>query len=356
MKKATNGFINPALEGFSIFILLLVLSTGCRKHVPPVLLSGYQKTVLVANVAGYDAARIDPTLVNAWGIAAAPSGPIWIASNHTSVTQVYDKNGNTLIPAVSVLAGEGAPTGVVFNGTTNFVIPANGKPGRFIFAGEDGTISAWNGGTSTIKVADQSSAEAVYKGLAMGSVGADTFLYASNFKGSKIDVFDKNYNLVNDKPFVDAALPHGYAPFNIRNIGGLLFVTYAKQKGPENMDDEKGPGNGYINIFDTKGMLLRRFASRGALNSPWGIVQATTDFIAGGNAILVGNFGDGRINVYAPDGEYLGHLNSNGGHAIEIDGLWALENNIPGTDPKQLFFTAGPAEESHGLFGYLQKN
>ena len=155
------------------------------------LISGYQKTVLVADVAGYDAARNDPTLVNAWGIAAAPSGPIWIASNHTSVTQVYDKNGNTLIPAVSVLAGEGAPTGVVFNGTTNFVIPGNGKPGRFIFAGEDGTISAWNGGASTVKVADQSSAEAVYKGLAMGSVGADTFLYATNFKAGKIDVFDK---------------------------------------------------------------------------------------------------------------------------------------------------------------------
>lgn len=356
MKKTTHRICQQVLEGFSFFFLFFLISLGCGKHVPPVLLSGYQKTVLVADVAGFGAARIDPTLVNAWGIAEAPSGPIWIASNHTSVTQVYDKNGNTLMPSIPVLEGEGAPTGVVFNGASNFVIPGLNKPGRFIFSGEDGTISAWNGGTTTIKVADRSGSNAVYKGLAMGSVGADTFLYATDFKGAAIDVFDKNYNLVNDKPFIDPEVPQGYAPFNIRNIGGALFVTYAKQLAPDNMDDDKGPGNGYIDIFDTGGVLLKRFASRGALNSPWGIVQATPSFIAGGNAILVGNFGDGRINVYGLTGEYLGHLNSNGGHAIEIDGLWSLENKIPGTDPKQLFFTAGPAEESHGLFGYLQQN
>ena len=356
MRKVSNVFISPVLKALSIFIFLSVLSTGCIKHLPPVLLSGYQKTVLVADVAGYDAARIDPSLENAWGIEAVPGGEIWIVSNYTSVTQVYDKNGKTLIPAVSVLAGEGAPKGVVFNSTTNFVIPANSKPGRFIFAGEDGKISAWNGGTSTIKVADESSAEAVYKGLKMGSAGADRFLYATNFKGSKIDVFDKNYNLVNDRTFVDAKLPQGYAPFNIINTGGLLFVTYAKQKGPGNIDDEKGPGNGYVNIFDTNVVLVRRFASRGALNSPWEIVQATTDFIAGGNARLVGNFGDGCINVYALDREYFEHLISTDGHALAIDDLWAIGNNISGKDPKLLFFTAGPAKESNGLFGCVQKN
>lgn len=355
MKKITHGIFTPSLKGFFILSMFFLISAGCGKHVPPVLLSGYQKTVLVADVAGYDAARLDPTLVNAWGIAVVPNGPIWIASNHTSVTQVYNKNGTSLIPAIPVLGGEGAPTGVVFNATTKFVIPDNGKPGKFIFAGEDGTLSAWNGGTSTIKVADRSAFEVVYKGLAMGNVGADTFLYATNFKGGKIDVFDKDYNFVTDKPFSDPSIPTGYAPFNIRNINGWLYVTYTKQKAPDNMDDEKGPGNGYINIFDTKGVLLKRFASRGALNSPWGIVQTSQEFSVIGNAILVGNFGDGRINAFDSDGEYLGHLNSNGGHAIEIEGLWALENNVTGADPNQLFFTAGPAEESHGLFGYLLK-
>ena len=203
----------------------------------------------------------------------------------------------------------------------------------------------WGSG-SALKVADQSASHAVYKGLAMGSVGADTFLYATNFHVGKIDVFDKNFNLVTDKPFWDPTIPAGYAPFNIRNIGGWLYVTYAKQKAPDNMDDEKGPGNGYINIFNTKGEWIKRFASRGALNSPWGIVKSAPGFGLG-NSILVGNFGDGRIHAYEPDGELIGALRKENGNPIEIDGLWALENNIPGTDPKQLYFTAGPAEEEH---------
>jgi uncharacterized protein (TIGR03118 family) len=354
MKRTTHRVFSP-LKGFFFLSMFFLIIAGCRKHIPPVVLSGYQKTVLVADVDGFGAGRLDPTLVNAWGIAVAPSGPIWIASNHTSLTQVYNKAGATLIPPITISGGEGAPTGVVFNGTSNFVVPDNGKPGRFIFAGEDGTLNAWNGGTSTFKVADQSASEAVYKGLAMGSVGADTFLYATNFKNSKIDVFDKDYHLVTDKPFWDPTIPAGYGPFNIRNIGGWLYVTYAKLKGPDNEDDQSGPGNGFINIFDTKGVMIKRFASRGALNSPWGIIEGSLGISAIGNAIIVGNFGDGRINAFSLEGEYLGHLNSNGGHAIEIDGLWALENNVPGADPNQIFFTAGPDDESHGLFGYLVK-
>src|SRR5450432_1351495 len=278
MKKVTHGVFTPTLKGFFILSMFFLISAGCRKHDVHFLLSGYQKTVLVADVDGFGAARLDPTLVNPWGIAVVPNGPIWIASNHTSTTQVYDKTGATLIPAIPVLGGEGAPTGVVFNSTKQFVVPDNGKPGKFIFAGEDGTLSAWNGGTSTFKVVDRSAWEAVYKGLAMGSVGADTFLYATNFKGGKIDVFDKNYNLVTDKPFWDPFIPNGFAPFNVRNIGGWLYVTYAKLKGPDNEDDQKGPGNGFIDIYNTSGRLLKRFASRGALNSPWGMVEASQGF------------------------------------------------------------------------------
>lgn len=352
MKRTTHRVFSPLKGVFALFVFFIA-SFGCRKHDHHFDLDDYRQTNLSSDVPGL-AARLDPTLVNAWGIAVAPSGPIWIASNHTSLTQVYDKNGMDILPPIQILGGEGAPTGVVFNSTSNFVVPDNGKPGRFIFAGEDGTLNAWNGGTSTFKVADQSAAHAVYKGLAMGSVGADTFLYATNFHVGKIDVFDKNFNLVTDKPFWDPTIPAGYAPFNIRNIGGWLYVTYAKQKAPDNMDDEKGLGNGYINIFNTKGERIKRFASRGALNSPWGIVKSAPGFGLA-DAILVGNFGDGRIHVYAPDGQFVGALRKENGNPIEIDGLWALENNIPGTDAKQLYFTSGPAEEEHGLFGYLLK-
>jgi uncharacterized protein (TIGR03118 family) len=354
MKKNIQWLFSPPLTVFIAGIFLL-LSQGCRRHEPQNQLDEYKQTNLVSDSPGL-AARVDPTLVNAWGIAVAPSGPIWIASNHTSLTQVYDKNGMELRPPITILGGEGAPTGVVFNGTSKFVIPADGQPARFIFAGEDGTLSAWNGASgSAVKVADQSASHAVYKGLAMDNVGPDTFLYATNFHAGKIDVFDKDFNLVTDKPFSDPDIPAGYAPFNIRNIGGWLYVTYAKQMAPDNMDDEKGPGNGYINIFDSKGERIKRFASRGALNSPWGIVASAPGF-ADGNSILVGNFGDGRIHAYHQDGSLIGALREENGNEIVIDGLWALENNIPGTDTKQLYFTAGPADEEHGLFGYLRKN
>jgi uncharacterized protein (TIGR03118 family) len=355
MKTIAHGVFSPPLKGIFGLCMFFILSAGCRKHDVHFLLSGYQKTVLVADVDGFGAARLDPTLVNAWGIAVVPNGPIWIASNHTSFTQVYDKTGAAILPAIPILGGESAPTGVVFNATSNFVVPDNGKPGRFIFAGEDGTLNAWNGGTATFKVADQSAREAVYKGLAMGSAGADTFLYATNFKGGKVDVFDKNYNLVTDKPFLDPFIPNDFAPFNIRNIGGWLYVTYAKLKGPDNEDDQAGAGNGFIDIFNTKGRLLKRFASRGALNSPWGIVEATSGFGTIGHAILVGNFGDGRINVFDSEGRFFGHLNDDKGQPIEIQGLWSIENNVTGADPNQLYFTAGPDDESHGLFGYLLK-
>jgi uncharacterized protein (TIGR03118 family) len=355
MKKIADGFNSRFLKVCFSVSMFLLISAGCRKHDVHVVLSGYQKTVLVSDVDGFGAARLDPTLVNAWGIAVVPSGPIWIASNHTSITQVYDKTGATLIPAIPILSGEGAPTGVVFNATTKFVVPNNGKPGRFIFSGEDGTLNAWNGGTFTFKVADESNGKAVYKGLAMGNVGADTFLYATDFHNRKIDVFDKDYNLVSGKAFGDPSIPNDFAPFNIRNIGGWLYVTYAKQKGPDNMDDQKGEGNGFIDIFNANGKLLKRFTSRGALNSPWGIVEASQGFGPIGNAILVGNFGNGRINVFDKEGRYFGQLTDETGHGVEIDGLWSLENNVPGTDPNQLYFTAGPDEESHGVFGYLLK-
>jgi uncharacterized protein (TIGR03118 family) len=310
---------------------------------------------LVSDTAGYGASIIDTNLANAWGIAAPPNGPIWISANHKGLSTIYDRTGKTLRPPVTIPSatpGEaGAPTGVIFNSTTDF------GGSKFIFAGEGGTIAAWTSGNSAVTVADRSSSNAVYKGITMANDGTANFLYLTNFKGGKIDVFDKNFNYVTDKPFLDPGIPAGFAPFNIQNIGGKLYVTYAKLKGPDNEDDQSGPGNGYVDIFSPNGTLVKRFASQGMLNSPWGIALAPAGFADGKQSILIGNFGDGRINVFDMLGNFVGQL-QNQGQTLTIEGLWAidfLENNTGGNANDPLFFTAGPAEESHGLFGYLKK-
>lgn len=357
MRKTMSGVNAPFLKVAVISSLFLIIISGCKKHeLPPSLLAGYHQTNLVADVAGYDAARIDPALVNPWGISFSATSPLWISAAGTSVSVIYDKNGMDRIPPVTIQNGKGSPTGQVFNGTTGFVIPGTNKPGRFIFAGEDGTITAWNGGTMATLVADRSHEGAVYKGLAMANDGTGNFLYATNFKAGKIDVFDSTFTYVTGKPFWDKSIPADYGPFNIRLINGNLYVTYAKHQAPDNIDDKKGRGNGYVNIFNTKGQLIKRFASRGALNSPWGIVPSIPGSSAIGDAILIGNFGDGLINVYTNNGDFVGSLKDDMGHNIVIDGLWAIENNIYTADPEHLYFTAGPANETHGLFGYLSKD
>jgi uncharacterized protein (TIGR03118 family) len=318
----------------------------------------FSQVNIVADTMGFGAWVVDPNLVNAWGIAAPPNGPIWISDNHTGVSTIYNRaNGATLRPPVTIPAAlswqTGAPTGVVFNSTTDF------RGSKFIFAGEDGIIAAWSGGNTAVKVADQSSSNAVYKGIAMANDHGANFLYVANFKGGKVDVFNREFNYVTNKPFWDPTIPSGFAPFNIVNIGGQLYVTYAKQKGPDFMDDEAGTGNGYVDIFNPDGTFVKRFVSKGELNSPWGVALAPPGFAATVQTILIGNFGSGRINVYDMMGNFMGQLKSHG-KSITIWGLWAidfLKNNVPGgnaTDP--LYFTAGPGDESHGLFGYLQKH
>lgn len=329
--------------------MLIMVTIGCDNSNSDS--NSYKQVNLVADATGYNAARIDSNLQNAWGIAIGPTGAFWIAANHTSLSTVYDRTGAQLLPAVSLNSG-GSPTGVVYNSSaTSF------GGSKFIYAGEDGVISTWTSGAATVVVADRSANGAVYKGIAIASNGGADFLYAANFKGNKIDVFDSNFNYVTTSSFTDATIPAGFAPFNIYNHDGKLYVTYAKQLAPDNEDDESGPGNGYVNIFNADGSLVSRFASQGTLNSPWGLVDAPAGFGLGTDMILVGNFGDGRINVFDANGNYKGQL-KDGNTAISIDGLWALqfpENGIPAGDQNQLFFTAGPADETHGLFGYLSK-
>jgi len=310
------------------------------------------------------AAFTDPNLVNAWGIAASASGPIWIANNGTGTSTVYQGNGAALplvveIPAAPGSTEGGKPTGLVFNGTSDFTVTEGSAtgPARFIFAGEDGTLSGWNpsvDGTHAILAADLSASGAIFKGLATGTTSDGNFLYATDFHNGVVDVFDASWALVTS--FTDATLPPGYAPFGIANIGGNLFVSFALQD-EDAEDDVKGPGHGYVDEFDTSGNLIRRFASQASLDSPWGMTLAPSHFGAFSGALLIGNFGDGRINAFdLASGAFLGPMRLPSGHPLAIDGLWGLHfgNGGQGGAANLLFFTAGPEDESHGLFGSIR--
>jgi uncharacterized protein (TIGR03118 family) len=330
---------------------------------------GYLTQNLVSDVPGL-AATTDPALVNAWGIAFNPAGLAWVADNHSGGSTLYDGLGakNSLavgIPDASGTVGAGAPTGIVFNGSSNFVVTqgADSGPAAFIFAGEDGVISAWAPNVplpvpATIAhvAADRSTVNAIYKGLALGSSGGNNFLYATDFHNGRIDVFNGSFGLTSlAGNFTDPNIPAGFAPFGIQNIGGQLFVTFAKQDAAAE-DDSPGPGNGFVDIFDTGGNLVKRLVSQGNLNSPWGLAQAPANFGALSSALLVGNFGDGRINAYDPStGAPLGTLSNPGGTPITIGGLWGLQfgNGINNQPTNTLFFSAGPVGESHGLYGRI---
>jgi uncharacterized protein (TIGR03118 family) len=326
----------------------------------------YRQTPLVSDIPGR-APVTDPKLVNPWGISSGPTTPFWVSDNGTGVTTLYTGAGQRLPVVVTIPLPRGgeppsAPTGQVFNFTSDFVVTEGTKSGvsRFIFATEDGTISGWSPGvnpTKAIRTVDNSASGAVYKGLALGSNASGNFLYAANFHDGRIDVFDKHFSPASlAGSFTDPAIPAGFAPFNIENIRGNLYVTYAKQKEPDRHDDQAGPGNGFVDVFDTSGHLLRRVASHGTLNSPWGLALAPQDFGEFSDALLVGNFGDGRINAFhVTSGAFLGQFQDANGTPIAISGLWGLRfgNDAAAGPHNTLFFTAGIDEETHGLFGSL---
>jgi uncharacterized protein (TIGR03118 family) len=330
---------------------------------------GYLTQNLVSDVPGM-AAATDADLVNSWGIAFNPTGLAWVSDNHSGKSTLYDGLGakDSLIvgiPDASGTTGAGALTGVVFSGGNDFVVTqgADSGPARFIFAGEDGVISAWapnvpQPAPATVAhiAADRSPVNAIYKGIALGTSGGNDFLYATDFHNGRIDVFNSSFGLTSlAGNFTDSNIPAGFAPFGIQNIGGQLFVTYAKQDAAAE-DDASGPGNGFVDIFDTNGNLVKRLASQGNLNSPWGLVQAPANFGELSNALLVGNFGDGRINAYNPvTGALIGTLSDASGNPVVIGGLWGLAfgNGLANQGTNTLFFTAGPGGEDHGLFGRI---
>jgi uncharacterized protein (TIGR03118 family) len=335
----------------------------------------YVQTNLVSDIPGL-AEHTDANLKNPWGTSVGPGSPIWVSDNHAGVTTLYDGAGNAQPRVVAIPAppsagngAVGAPTGQAFNTfdstSSDFVISKGGVsgPAFFLFATEDGTIAGWNpsvDNTDAVIAVDHSTTTdgtgdvgANYKGLALVATPNGKFIYATSFRFGKVDVFDNHFNLVDS--FTDPTVPAGFAPFGIHNIGGKLYVTFAKQ-GPGKDDDDARPGNGFVDVFSPNGDLLQRLVSRGRLDSPWAVTLAPSTFGAFGGDILVGNFGDGRINAYDPvTGEFKGELSNPVGGPVSIDGLWGLRfaPATPGATPNTLFFTAGLNTEAAGLFGTL---
>ena len=308
----------------------------------------------------------DPDLVNPWGIVFAPNAPVWVNDNGTGLSTLYDGLGvkQALVVAVPPPTGgmpPSLPTGIV-SSAAGFAVTegAVSAASRFIFATLRGTISGWAptvNPTNAIVAVDRSKEGAIYTGLALAANGTGNFLYAADFHNNRIDVFDSTFQLVTlSGSFSDPRLPDGYAPFGIQNILGNLYVTYAKQDEAAQRD-VPGPGLGFVNVFDANGRLIRRFASRGRLNAPWGVALAPADFGQFSNTLLVGNFGDGRINTFdLGSGEPQGWLRTPNGRAITLEGLWgiAFGNGALNQPTNILFFAAGPGEEEHGLYGRIE--
>jgi uncharacterized protein (TIGR03118 family) len=337
----------------------------------------YRQTNLVSNIPGL-ARFTDSNLKNPWGLSHSSTSPWWVSDNGTGVSTLYRGDGTpfpvgsplvvTIPPPAGSPAGTtSAPTGNIFNGTSDFVVTGkNGSgPSRFIFATEDGTISGWNPAadpTNAILEVDNSASGAVYKGLAIGSNSSGNFLYATNFNAGVVEMYDAQFkpagSFTDSSLSTDCPLPNQcFAPFGIQNINGSLYVTFALQDADKH-DDAKGPGNGFVDVFDTSGNLIKRLISHGELNSPWGLALAPNGFGRFGKDLLVGNFGDGHINAYEPDtGAFRGQLKDPRGNPITIDGLWALGFGNGGTagPTDTLFFTAGINDEADGLFGSITK-
>jgi uncharacterized protein (TIGR03118 family) len=331
----------------------------------------YVRHDLVADDPSIAADVHDPNLVNPWGIVPNPKGVWWVADNHSGLSTLYDQDGaiQSLVVNIPGANGEpagGAPTGIVFNGGTGFVVhddAGDTGPAAFLFASEDGVISGWNPAvpppppSHQAQVAvDKSRDGAIFKGLALAHTDAGDRLYATDFHNNRVLVFDGEFTEVTRRDaFVDSRLPDRFAPFGIAAIDGNIVVSFAEQD--ENAEDDvPGSGRGFVDVFDVDGHLVTRLIQHGHLDAPWGLVRAPDDFGEFSGDLLVGNFGDGRINAYdLKTGQPHGTLSSRPGRPIEIEGLWGLAfGNDGAAGPHNvLFFASGPGGESHGVFGSI---
>jgi uncharacterized protein (TIGR03118 family) len=328
----------------------------------------YKQTNLVSDVPGM-AKVTDPNLVNPWGLARSSGSPWWVSDNGTGLSTLYSGTG-AIVPLVVTIppsdpksSPTGNPTGAVFNGGTGFEIK-KGFPAAFIFVTEDGTISGWNSKVdpthAIIKVNEKE--KSVFKGATIATakvpfVGPQSFLYVADFRKGRVQIYDSNFHHlpVPEELFDDDALPPGFAPFNVQNIGGNIYVSYALQNSDKE-DDVAGAGLGYVDIFSPEGRLLRRLEHGPWFNAPWGLTLASSDFGSNSHALLVGQFGSGEILVFNPvTGRFRGRLRDASNKPIKIDGLWALQfgNDAMAGPATMLFFSAGIDDEQHGLFGTI---
>jgi uncharacterized protein (TIGR03118 family) len=354
------------LPAIAVVVLAAALPATASAHHHRHALDGFHQRNLVADTPGA-AELTDPSLVNAWGLAFGPATPAWVADNGTDVSTLY-RGATDATPAISkvpltVTIPGGAPTGAVYNGGPGFVVHSGtaSGPALFLFSSEAGVISGWNSNVPPPPPSMDAQVAvtvpgAIFKGLAIADTRKGPRLYATDFHNARVDVWDDMFHPAG-KPgaFTDRKVPKGFAPFGIQTVAGrFVVVTYAKQDADAE-DDVAGPGLGVVDVFDTQGNLLRRFARGRPLNAPWGIALAPKGFGRASGDLLIGNFGNGRINAFDPhSGRFEGALRDKHRRKLAIDGLWALEfgNGVIG-NPNTLLFTAGPDDESHGLFGAI---
>jgi uncharacterized protein (TIGR03118 family) len=350
-----------------VVALIGVLTSGTAARLSAAGPDGfYQQKNLVSDQPGVAVIQ-DQNLVNPWGITLTATSPFWVSNNVTGTSTLYsgDVKGSPFTKSSLVvnIPGGGAPTGVVANGTADFVVHSGASSGaaRFIFASQTGVISGWNPNVppppTSMNAQVGGTGDAVYTGLAIGQAGGANYLYAADFEHNSIDVYDKTFQHVTlDGTFEDPNIPNSYSNFNVQNIGGLLYVTYAQQNHKE-PDEETDRGSGFVDVFDTSGHLLQRLIKGNHLNAPWGLAHAPGNFGPFSNALIVGNFGNGHLQAFDPDnGKFLGELDDASGKPIFIDGLWGITfgNGGQGGDTNALYFAAGPDDETHGLFGSLR--
>jgi uncharacterized protein (TIGR03118 family) len=334
---------------------LLVTLTG------PAQAEDFAVTNLVSD-GSVSARTTDPNLINPWGIAYFPTGPLWVSDNNSGFSTIYTGAGGKLPLNVAIPSwtgsGQGAPDGVVFNGSGGFNVSAGGVTGSsfFMFATEDGTIQGWSPSVNlhSTEIAVNNFPGAVYKGLAIGSVGGSSFIYAANFRGGDVEMYNNSFGLAGT--FTDPNVASGYAPFNVQDLNGTLYVTFALQDAAKH-DDVAGAGHGYIDAFNLDGTFEKRIASLGGpINSPWGLDIAPASFGHFAGDLLVGNFGDGTISIFNPTTDaYLGKLLGKDGMPIVEGDLWGLINGNGGMggNPNAVYFTAGVKDEAEGLLGVI---
>jgi uncharacterized protein (TIGR03118 family) len=361
-----NGKINAATKHLRVlaaltFVSALLPTMAWAQH--------YRQTNLVSNLSGV-ARTMDPNLQNAWGLVHGPSTPWWVSNNAGGTSTLYTGAG-AIVPLVVTIPNApsqpapGSPTGVMFNGSPTDFLLAPRKPAIFLWVTEDGTVQGWNPGvkpTTAVIEVDNSRVPnptngAVYKGATIVEVDGEKFILAANFRSGRVDVFDTDFEqeTISEEKFEDDHIPRGFAPFNVQGYGPNIYVTYARQNAAKH-DPVGGAGLGFVDVFSSKGSLLARLQHGDWFNAPWGVVLTPADFGEFSHTLLVGNFRGGTVAAFNPlTGHFLGNVLNPNGSTLNIDGLWALGfgnggNSGPGNT---LFFTAGPDNETNGLFGTL---